>query len=681
MSNLMTNLYNTVVDGVSQSYTFITDKLSQGYNYVRNSLNTFGFFNRNQPLQNQHNVEDRTRVNKSYISEVTERRYMGTSINYRFIISKSTESYMQDLKGIFLQEKVVKQKLNEYFQHNGSFTLYTDIMVRFVKETENEPKYIEHGFVMPKHPPFTDISMINDYLKQAKLHFANRIEEHEGRGSGLQYHACLRMTMKIRRYDPSTNFQNQRGSSHIKLPEKLIRKLAYVNVRNTNNECFKYAITSALHPAKYQSERVSHYEPYLNEVNWSTLTFPVRLNKKHFEKFEQANPSLPPLNVHVLEKYTNLFPFPFYSSCKDANAENAINLMYFQRNEDTTRIEANEGHYVWIKHLSRALSKLTQHNGKKHICARCYTPWTSRERLDIHDKECSVEVQAQIKEMPHCNKHTFNMKTCLYCKEARTCKFKDYRSKQTLPLVIYFDCEALNRKIKVAQPEAQRIVNGKTKVVAEQDLMAVGMYCSVADYYKPYFPDFVDKYESFVGEMAVIDFIKALKKNVEDINQIIQSYYKPIEEFIINPKEVKKCHICELDILSGKKIVRDHCHFSGKFRGYAHNECNINYNLKNIPIKVVSHNFKGYDKSILLAMKHFPEIKCEPIMENTEKPKCVNMTWVGFGETLVKCQFMDSYMHMSQKLETLIQNQTHYPQPLEEFSERGAKFMDFAKHV
>jgi len=34
---------------------------------------------------------------------------MGTSINYKFIISKFTESYIEDLKGIFLQEKVVKQ--------------------------------------------------------------------------------------------------------------------------------------------------------------------------------------------------------------------------------------------------------------------------------------------------------------------------------------------------------------------------------------------------------------------------------------------------------------------------------------------------------------------------------------------------------------------------------------------
>jgi hypothetical protein len=67
---------------------------------------------------------------------------MGTSISYKFIISKFTESYIDDLKGIFLQEKVVKQKLNECYQHYGSFTSYTDLMVRFVKETENEHLYL-----------------------------------------------------------------------------------------------------------------------------------------------------------------------------------------------------------------------------------------------------------------------------------------------------------------------------------------------------------------------------------------------------------------------------------------------------------------------------------------------------------------------------------------------------------
>ena len=33
------------------------------------------------------------------------------------------------------------------------------------------------------------------------------------------------------------------------------------------------------------------------------------------------------------------------------------------------------------------------------------------------------------------------------------------------------------------------------------------------------------------------------------------------------------CHICEKDL--GKDKVRDHCHFTRKFRGAAHTSCNL----------------------------------------------------------------------------------------------------------
>ena len=43
------------------------------------------------------------------------------------------------------------------------------------------------------------------------------------------------------------------------------------------------------------------------------------------------------------------------------------------------------------------------------------------------------------------------------------------------------------------------------------------------------------------------------------------------------------------------KKVKDHCHFTGKYRGAAYNKCNMNYKItKNIPI--VFHNLSFYDK-------------------------------------------------------------------------------------
>ena len=51
------------------------------------------------------------------------------------------------------------------------------------------------------------------------------------------------------------------------------------------------------------------------------------------------------------------------------------------------------------------------------------------------------------------------------------------------------------------------------------------------------------------------------------------------------------CYLCNGEITDDDKKggkVRDHCHITGKYRGCAHNVCNINYNHKNIKIPVFS---------------------------------------------------------------------------------------------
>ena len=46
-----------------------------------------------------------------------------------------------------------------------------------------------------------------------------------------------------------------------------------------------------------------------------------------------------------------------------------------------------------------------------------------------------------------------------------------------------------------------------------------------------------------------------------------------------NLKLGNKCWICDKLYVEGDNKVRDHDHVTGKYSGYAHNDCNINLSL------------------------------------------------------------------------------------------------------
>ena len=97
-------------------------------------------------------------------------------------------------------------------------------------------------------------------------------------------------------------------------------------------------------------------------------------------------------------------------------------------------------------------------------------------------------------------------------------------------------------------------------------------------------------------------FSKALKSEVENIMNIKQIPMDPLTEpeIIVHNNE-KTCFICKKSFDDhGKNIkVRDHCHFHGKYRGAAHNACNLQWKVpKNIA--VVFHNGPYYDFHLVI---------------------------------------------------------------------------------
>ena len=60
-----------------------------------------------------------------------------------------------------------------------------------------------------------------------------------------------------------------------------------------------------------------------------------------------------------------------------------------------------------------------------------------------------------------------------------------------------------------------------------------------------------------------------------------------------------KCCICFKHFKDGDRKVRDHCHYSGEYRGAAHSLCNLQYKIPSY-IPIVFHNLAGYDAHLFI---------------------------------------------------------------------------------
>ena len=157
-------------------------------------------------------------------------------------------------------------------------------------------------------------------------------------------------------------------------------------------------------------------------------------------------------------------------------------------------------------------------------------------------------------------------------------------------------------------------------------------------------------------------FCKDLKDHATKIIDFKKKIITPLtkeEEDSYNKGNI--CHICKKEFNNDK--VRDHCHFTGKYRGTAHNKCNLRYKIpKNIP--VVFHNGSTYDYHFItkeLASEFEGYFEC--LVENTEK-------YITFSvpikkrienknmDITYKIKFIDSFRFMATSLSKLVDNLT-----------------------
>ena len=397
------------------------------------------------------------------------------------------------------------------------------------------------------------------------------------------------------------------GSNYVKIP---LRSNAILNNENNDKYCFLWSILAYLHPCNNNHpNRVSNYRQYFDELNIQDFDFTNGFKCSDVHRFNELN------NLSV-----NIFELNFY---QDQNQwkHNLIPIEISKNKSDSViDLAIYKNHYVLIKKLDVFLGDLN----KKFICRRCLSSYTSENMLIKHKQKCGIDNITTIK--------TSN-ESHLY--------WKKHFHKNPLYFRIYADFEADNEK-------DNSIIGNKTTNIFKQNPVLNGYhivseleYVLKSEYYKS--PLGYDNVDWLVDEVIKLEnkmafYFKNTKKDIIMTDDDEEEY-----------RNDNVCRFCEKEILSDK--VRDQCHLTGKYRGPAHNKCNINVTQKQSNfIPFIFHNFSNYDSHMFfkkLVDKKRDKVDFEIIPKTNEEYISVTYGCI---------RFIDSYRFLSSSLDKLVNN-------------------------
>ena len=389
-----------------------------------------------------------------------------------------------------------------------------------------------------------------------------------------------------------------RGSSYVDLPDWIYNKNCCINPKNEDDdECFKWAVTVALHHNDIgkNCQRISKIKSYTEKYNWSGIKFPTPSNQ--WKKFESQNPDVA-LNVLSAEGFKIRQAY----ISKRNSSRKCVDLLIVK--------SGDKEHYVAIKSLSRLLRGVTSTNNGDFYCRNCLGSFRTKNACEDHFEACKDHDFCYVK-MPE---------------EGSILKYQEGSKSIRVPFVIYADTESILRPIQGADsrctcndPECVEEHGAFTRDVNEH----VG--CGVAMLIKFAHGEYERAFKQCRGEDAITKFCKTLKVEVERaIRYRKKAMYPLTDDEKRNHRKARECHLCKgvfvKSELVGDQKVRDHCHYTGKYRGAAHSKCNLAHRIpKHIP--VVFHNLSGYDAHVIIRelAEQFVVDEMEVLAENAEK--------------------------------------------------------------
>ena len=466
---------------------------------------------------------------------------------------------------------------------------------------------------------------IADSLQMSKQNLLNQISRWISEGSGWTIKSVDSHYLNIVKYEP------MKGSSYIQLPSELRNpKKGLINMKNEDNECFRWCHIRHLNPQDKYPQRIKKSDKeYVNKLDYSGVEFPIAV--KHYNRIEKQNS----ININVFG-YENKQPYPIYVS-KENNKDHMELLLV---------TEKENKHYVLIKDFNRFMYSQTKHEHRKHFCMHCLQCFSSERVLSNHKDICIQVNGTQAIKMPN--------------KDNNILKFNNFHKQQPVPFVIYADFESVLEKIHRCQQDGNKSYTEAYQTHTDCGFGYKVVCCYDDKYTKPI--------QIYRGEKAVYKFMENILEEVKYCKRVMKKYFnKPLRMTEENEQEFKKattCHICDKKYTEKDTRVRDHCHITGKFRGSAHQECNLKLriNPKEIKIPVIFHNLKGYDSHFIMqeigaiVKKHTyknkkgedKQMNINAIPNNMEKYMAFMI-----GTNLT---FIDSFQFMSSSLDKLVSN-------------------------
>ena len=415
--------------------------------------------------------------------------------------------------------------------------------------------------------------------------------------------------------------------------------MGLINLQNKDDKCLQWCLVRHLNPRKKNPQRITKDDmEFAKKLDFSGITFPVTRNQ--ISRIEKQNKIK--INVYGYDTDRKSV-YPIYpTQPHNEDPDKIIKLLHIE--DEITK------HFVYISDFNRLLSNFTKHKGKKHFCLSCLQCFYSTDSLARHRSYCIAinGMQAIVMPEKYKDKNGVERSPCVY--------FKNHQNSLPVPFEIVGDFEANTEKISSCQPSDKK---SYTEKYQKHTACSFG-YKVVCHYDSKYSRDLV----VYRGEDCIQKFMKCMFDEVKNCQEVIREHFnKPL---IMTDRDqrsfrmTKRCYICRKKYREDDVPVRDHCHITGKYRGSAHQSCNLKLQIsaEKIKIPVVFHNLKGYDSHFIInelgdiiqkaKETEEEEIKINVIAQNSEKYMAFYI-----GKHLA---FIDSLAFLNSSLDKLASN-------------------------